>query len=146
MSSAKNINIKLGCNMALESFYVPLKHTHLLLVSISILYFTIRAISKLLKKQWQDKLGVRISAYTIDSFLLITGVLLMFATSQYPIAQSWLTIKLIILVGYILFGIKAMKSNTQVIQSGYIAAAIACVLLMVTIARTHHPLGLFSLM
>lgn len=132
--------------MALESIYVPLKHAHLLLVSISIVYFSIRAISKLLKKQWQDKLGVRISAYTIDSFLLITGVLLMFATSQYPIAQSWLTIKLIILVGYILFGIKAMKSNTQVIQSGYIAAAIACVLLMVTIARTHHPLGLFSLM
>ncbi|MGR6874474.1 SirB2 family protein [Pseudomonas sp. HK3] len=132
--------------MALESLYAPLKHTHLLLVSISIFYFALRGGSKLLKKQWQDKLAVRISAYTIDSFLLLTGVLLMFATSQYPIAQSWLTVKLIVLVGYIVFGIKAMKSNTQVIQSGYLAAAIACVLLMITIARTHHPLGLFSLM
>lgn len=132
--------------MALETLYTPLKHTHLLLVSISIAYFTLRAVSKLLKKQWQDKTPFKISAYTIDSFLLLTGILLMVVTSQYPIAQSWLTVKLIILVGYIFFGIKAMKSKTQVMQGFYIATAIACVLLMVTIARTHHPLGLFSLM
>lgn len=132
--------------MALETLYAPLKHTHLLLVSISIIYFILRTVSKLLQKQWQDKIAFKVSAYAIDSFLLLTGILLMVATSQYPIAQSWLTVKLIILVGYIFFGIKAMKSKTQVMQGLYIATAITCVLLMVTIARTHHPLGLFSLM
>jgi uncharacterized membrane protein SirB2 len=117
-----------------------------MLVVISIIFFTVRAVSQLLQKQWQNKIAVKISAHSIDTLLLLTGVLLMFATSQYPVAQAWLTTKLILLVGYIGFGVMTMKSTSGMKQRSYFAAAIACVLLMTTIARTHHPLGLFSLM
>lgn len=132
--------------MALESMYIPLKHSHLMFVVISILFFALRGTSRLLQMQWQNKLAVKISAHSIDTLLLLTGILLMFATSQYPIAQAWLTTKLILLVGYIGFGVMTMKSPSKMKQRSYFAAAIACVLLMTTIARTHHPLGLFSLM
>lgn len=132
--------------MALESLYTPLKHSHLMLVAISILFFTARACAALMHKQWQTALPVKISAHSVDTLLLITGVLLMLATSQYPVTQAWLSVKLLLLVGYIVFGIKTMKSTSIMQQRSYFAIAIICVLLMVTIARTHHPLGLFSLL
>lgn len=132
--------------MALETLYVPLKHSHLLLVAISIIFFIARGGSKIFAREWQSKLFVKISAHSIDTLLLLTGVLLMFATAQYPIAQAWLTSKLILLVGYIVFGIKTMKSKSVMQQRSYFAAAIVCVLFMITIARTHHPLGLFSVL
>ena len=132
--------------MALESLYVPLKHSHLMLVFISIIFFSVRATAQLLQKQWQAKLAVKISAHSIDTVLLLTGILLMFATSQYPIAQSWLTAKIIFLVGYIAFGIMTMKTASKMQQRSYFAAAIVCALFMITIARTHHPLGMFSLL
>ncbi len=132
--------------MALETLYVPLKHSHLLLVAISIVFFMARGGSRIFQKQWQNALAVKIAAHGIDSLLLLTGVLLMVATAQYPIAQAWLTTKLILLVGYIMFGIKTMKSPSVMQQRSYFAAAIICALLMITIARTHHPLGLFSLL
>lgn len=136
----------IGSDRVIESIYIPLKHSHLLLVAFSIIFFIARGSARLLGKNWQNKLVIKISAHSIDSLLLITGVLLMFSTHQFPGAQPWLTTKLILLIGYIVFGIKTMKSNSKMQQRSYFATAIVCVLLMVTIARTHHPLGLFSLL
>lgn len=132
--------------MDIGSLYTPMKHTHLLLVALSIIYFCLRGGSRILGGQWQNKLAVKISAHTIDALLLMTGISLTFITSIYPIESSWLTVKLAFLVGYIFFGIKTMKSQSNMQQKSYFAGAIVCVLFMVTVARTHHPLGLFSVL
>ncbi|MFY0699614.1 MAG: SirB2 family protein [Bermanella sp.] len=132
--------------MALESIYLPLKHSHIMLVLVSIIFFSVRASAQLLQKQWQTKLTVKISAHSIDTLLLLTGLLLMLATAQYPIAQAWLSVKMLFLVGYIAFGIMTMKTPSVMKQRSYFAVTIVCALLMFTIARTHHPLGMFSLL
>ncbi len=132
--------------MALESIYLPLKHSHIMLVLVSIIFFSVRASAQLLQKQWQTKLAVKISAHSIDTLLLLTGLLLMLATAQYPIAQAWLSVKMLFLVGYIAFGIMTMKTPSVMKQRSYFAVTIVCALLMFTIARTHHPLGMFSLL
>jgi len=132
--------------MDIGSLYTPIKHSHLLLVALSIVYFFLRGGSKIIGGKWQNALAVKISAHTIDTLLLLTGFSLMFMASVYPVQSHWLTVKLLFLVGYIVFGIKTMKSPSVMQQRSYFAAALACVLFMVTVARTHHPLGLFSLM
>ena len=132
--------------MSLVEMYVPLKHSHMMFMTISVVFFIARGSSRLLGAQWQTKKWAKISPHVIDSLLFLTGILLMFATSQYPISQDWLTVKLILLVGYIMFGIKAMKVESVMKQRTYFASAILCVLLLITVAKTHHPLGLFSVL
>jgi len=97
-------------------------------------------------KTWQEKKPVKIAAHSIDTLLFATGITLMFVTGFYPLEQSWLTVKLVLLVGYILFGIQTMKSPSIMKRRSYFAAAIVCVLFMVSIAKSHHPLGLFSVL
>lgn len=131
--------------MSLIELYTPLKHSHLGFVGISILFFILRGGSKLLDLQWIEKKWVKISPHIIDTLLMASGILLMFASRQFPIEQNWLTVKLVLLVAYILLGVKTMKSTQKMQQRSYFAAAILCVMFMMTIARTHNPLGLFSL-
>lgn len=131
--------------MTLIDLYLPLKHSHLGLVALSIVFFMLRGSSRLLNLEWTNQKWVKIAPHIIDSFLMLSGVLLMFAIQQFPIAQSWLTVKLMVLIAYIFFGIKTMKSTQKMQQRSYFAAAILCVMFMITIAKTHNPLGLFSL-
>ena len=130
----------------MSEFYFPIKHLHLTLVAISLVFFMARGTAIIVKAQWVTQKWARISPHIIDTFLLISGIFLTFIISQYPIMHDWLTSKMILLVGYIMFGMKAMKSEVPMKQRSYFAAAIACVLLMITVATTHHPLGMFSLM
>jgi len=130
----------------MAEMYLPLKHSHLLLVAISLSFFAVRGIAHLMKASWVQRKWTRIAPHIIDTFLMGTGIALMFATGLFPIEQDWLTAKMILLVGYIMFGIKFMRAKDVMKQRSYFAAALICVLLMITVARTHHPLGMFSLM
>ena len=132
--------------MDLSSAYPLLKNSHLLLVAISIPFFVARGGSKIMGLNWQSQKWAKVSPHIIDTLLLLTGILLMFATSFFPIEQNWLTSKMVFLVGYILFGIKAMRAAHVMQQRLYFSLALFCALLMITIARTHHPLGLFALL
>lgn len=131
--------------MDIGTIYLPLKDSHMLLVIISVAFFCFRAISHMQQLSWQTKKWAKISPHIIDSLLFITGVILMFVTTQFPFEHNWLTSKMILLVGYILFGIKTMRSHAIMQQRLYFSLAMLCILLMITVARTHHPLGLFSL-
>lgn len=126
--------------------YLPIKHLHLTLVATSLILFVARGFAIMAKQQWVQKKIVKILPHIIDTVLLITGIMLMVVVQQFPISHDWLTAKMILLVGYILFGIKAMKSESPMKQRSYFAAAVACILLMITVATSKHPLGLFGLM
>ncbi len=89
---------------------------------------------------------ITLAPHFVDTVLLISGIGLTLIIGQYPITHHWLTIKMLLLVAYIVCGMKAMKSTQPMAQRSYFAAALCCVLLLVTVAKTHHPLGLFSLM
>jgi len=132
--------------MALAELYVPLKHSHLMFMAISVLFFIARGGSKVFGGEWQNAKWAKISPHVIDTVLFVTGILLMFATQMFPISHDWLTVKMILLVGYIMFGIMTMKSTSVMKQRTFYAGAILCVLLMITVAKTHHPLGLFSVL
>jgi len=132
--------------MNVSDLYLPLKHAHLSLVAISISLFIIRGALKLSNSKRVMAKWLKVAPHIIDTLLLISGICLALLIHQYPISHHWLTVKIMLLVGYIVFGMKAMKSTQPMQQRSYFAGALCCVLLMVTVASTHHPLGLFSLL
>ncbi|OUR69751.1 regulator SirB [Bermanella sp. 47_1433_sub80_T6] len=132
--------------MNVSDLYLPLKHAHLSLVAISISLFIIRGALKLSNSKRVMAKWLKVAPHIIDTLLLISGICLALLIHQYPISHHWLTVKIMLLVGYIVFGMKAMKSTQPMQQRSYFAGALCCVLFMVTVASTHHPLGLFSLL
>lgn len=130
----------------MAELYLPLKHTHLLLVAISLLFFIARASASLLNAGWLQKKWAKISPHVIDTFLLGTGVALTVVIQQYPLVHHWLTVKIALLVGYIVFGIVGMKSTEKKRKLLFFGLSLASVFMLISVARAHHPLGFFAMM
>ncbi len=81
---------------------------------------------------------------TVDTLLLLTGIILMFITEQYPFSHSWITVKLTALLLYILFGTIALnRVNHYKLQILGFIMALVTIYYMYSVARSHHPLGFF---
>ncbi|WP_438863217.1 SirB2 family protein [Neptunicella sp.] len=119
--------------------YLMFKHLHMTLAVISILFFIIRFIwlnagSAMLTKKW-----VKIAPHIIDTFLLLSAAVLCVLISQYPGMDNWLTEKVILLVGYILFGVLTLKSQAGAARWGYFILAMGCIVLILKLAVFKQP-------
>ncbi len=128
-----------------SDLYLPLKHAHMTLAFISIVLFIIRGGAKICQSTRLKQRWLKIVPHILDSLLLLSGIALTSIIAQYPISDHWLTVKMLLLVGYIVLGMKTMKSTQLMQQRTYFAAALCCVLLLVMVATTQHPMGIFSL-
>ncbi len=116
------------------------------LVFVSIMLFIMRGGAKICQSTRFEQRWLKIVPHILDSLLLLSGIALSIIIAQYPLTDHWLTVKMLLLVGYIVLGMKTMKSTQPMQQRTYFAAALCCVLLLVMVAKTHHPMGIFSLM
>lgn len=130
----------------MSELYLPLKHTHLLLVAISLLFFITRACASLMGAKWLQKKWAKISPHAIDTLLLGTGIALTAVIQQYPLVHHWLTAKVVLLVAYIVFGIIGMKSTARPKKLVFLGLSLASVLMLISVARTHDPLGFIALL
>jgi uncharacterized membrane protein SirB2 len=90
-------------------------------------------------------LPVRWLAYTIDTVLLTAALMLMTIVQQYPFVHAWLTVKVVLLVVYIALGVVAFRpAASRTVRLGCWLSALVVFGFIVTVARAHHPLGLFS--
>jgi uncharacterized membrane protein SirB2 len=88
---------------------------------------------------------VKFSPHVVDTLLLTSALWLMSLAHQYPFVQDWLTVKVVLLVVYIVLGSFALKRGRSKFQRGvFFASALLVILFMLTVARTHQPLGIFS--
>jgi len=88
---------------------------------------------------------VKIAPHVVDTLLLTSALWLMALVHQYPFAHDWLTVKVVLLVVYIVLGSFALKRGRNKFQRGlFFASALLVILFMLTVARTHQPLGIFS--
>jgi uncharacterized membrane protein SirB2 len=85
------------------------KHIHLLTVVLSILGFAARGLGVMFDASWMKARWVKIVPHVNDTLLLISALILMVITNQYPFEQSWLTAKLFALVVYIGLGVVAFR-------------------------------------
>ncbi len=125
-------------------YYPLIKWTHVAAVTASILVFSVRGTLVLRDRAaWAMTAAVRYLSYGIDTLLLGAGLLLVITLPGAVFANGWLTAKLVLLLIYIVLGSLALKRARPGHRRRYFFAALATYALMFSIARSHHPLGLF---
>lgn len=88
---------------------------------------------------------LRRGSWLIDSALLTAAILLSITLMQYPLVHHWLTAKVLLLLAYIGLGTMALRGGaTRRSRAAWFVAALATFGLIVSIARAHHPLGVFA--
>lgn len=128
----------------MASWYPLIKNFHLLTVAITITLFLLRFYwlttgSALLQRRW-----VRIVPHINDTFLLLSGALLVQITHFYPFTPqgSWLTEKLLAVIIYIALGSVALSRRPRSMATRWVACLVAVValLLVIKLAMTKMPL------
>jgi uncharacterized membrane protein SirB2 len=128
----------------LQGHYLQIKLAHLGLVACSGGLFAVRGLAVLSRASWPLGGAARRASELIDSLLLLAGASLWAALSLNPLRDHWLGVKLGLLVVYIVLGSFALRYGRTAVQRGLCyVAALAVFGFMVTVARAHHPLGLF---
>ena len=83
--------------------------------------------------------------HVVDTVLLTTALMLTTVIRQYPFSTGWLTAKVVLLVVYVVLGSVALKrGRTRAVRVAAFVAALATIGFLVTVARAHHPMGLFA--
>ena len=123
-------------------FYPEIKWVHVAAVIASGALFALRGLALTFEAAWPTAAPVRYLSYTIDTVLLTAALMLATILHQYPFVQSWLTVKVVLLVVYVALGIYAFKyAKTRLARLACWIAALAVFLGIVSVARAHHPLG-----
>jgi uncharacterized membrane protein SirB2 len=129
----------------LATYYSDIKWLHIGCVLASGSLFSLRGSLMLCGSCYANHVALTRLSYVIDTMLLAAAVLLTIIIHQYPLVQAWLTVKLLLLIVYILLGILALRrGKTRWTRGGYLLAAVLVYGFIVSVAIAHNPLGLFS--
>lgn len=126
----------------LAAWYWQILYTHITCVVLSGSLFFTRGCLMLANRPWANHVLVRRLSYVIDTTLLAAAIVLTTIIHQYPFVQSWLTVKVLLLVVYIVLGVFALRrGRTRARRAGFFVAALAVFLFIVSVAVTHNPQG-----
>ena len=123
-------------------FYLQIRAVHIVAVIASGALFALRGAGVLSGARWPMAAPLRALSYSIDSVLLTAALMLIAVLPATVFANHWLTVKLALLVLYIVLGSLALKRGRSARMRGVCyVAALALFAAVVGIARTHQPLG-----
>jgi uncharacterized membrane protein SirB2 len=123
-------------------YYPALRHSHIALALLSVSLFVVRGSLVLARSPAHDPAWLKYPSYLIDTLLLTAALMLTTVIQQYPFATDWLTMKVVLLVVYVVLGSIALKrGKTRAMRAMAFAAALVTVAFLFSVARTHHPLG-----
>ena len=126
-------------------FYPQIKYVHVLCVILSGSLFALRGLLMLVRSRFTNHIALRFLSYAIDTTLLTAALMLITILHQYPFVQAWLTVKVLLLVVYIVLGVLALKrGRTRRQQVSSFIAALLVYGFIVSVALAHAPLGIFS--
>ncbi len=126
----------------MPGYYLQIRLIHVSFVVLSGGLFCMRGMLMLAGSRHVNDVRLRWLSYAIDSALLTTAVMLMIVLHQYPLQQSWLTAKVLLIVAYIVLGIFALRRGTSYpARALTFAAAMLVYLLVISVARAHDPMG-----
>ena len=125
--------------------YVALKQIHVACVALSWAGFFLRGLWMMRASPLLDARWVRVAPHAVDTVLLASAIALAVMLRQYPFVHGWLTVKVCLLVMYIVLGSFALKrGRTAAVRLGCFIAAVAVYLFIASVARAHNPLGIFA--
>ncbi len=119
--------------------YLAIKHLHITSVALSGGFFLLRAIwmlrqSALLQRRW-----VKVLPHVIDTLLLVSALMLVFSSAQYPFVEPWLTAKVVGLVAYVWLGMVALKyGKSKTVRTRAMVAALVIFAYIVAVAITRQ--------
>jgi uncharacterized membrane protein SirB2 len=126
-------------------FYPQIKSIHIAAVMVSGLLFFLRGASLHAGVKWAMAAPVRYLTYAIDTTLLTAALMLATMLHQYPFVHGWLTVKVLLLVVYIVLGTFALKrGSTKTIRAVCWVAALIVYAFIISVARAHNPIGFFA--
>ena len=126
-------------------FYPEIKAVHIGCVVASGGLFALRGALLLAGQRWANHAALRWLSYTIDTVLLTAALMLVTVLRQYPFVHGWLTVKVLLLVVYIVLGSLALKrARTTRGRALAYAAALATFAFIWSVARAHDPLGILA--
>ena len=128
----------------MAAWYLQILWTHIGCVIASGSLFFMRGCMMLAGLPAANHIALRRISVAIDSLLLSAAITLTTIIHQYPFVQAWLTVKLVLLVVYIVLGVFALRrGRTRAIRATCFAAAMIVFLFIVSVARAHNPFGIF---
>ena len=125
-------------------FYLQIKSIHVWMVLLSGALFALRGAGVLLAARWPMAMPVRLASYAVDTTLLTAALMLLTMLPSSLFANGWLMVKITLLCIYIVFGTLALKrARSPRLRAIFYVLALLTYAWMLTIARSHHPLGVF---
>lgn len=124
-------------------FYAQIRWVHIACIIASGSLFLLRGSLVLAGKQRIAMLApLRFLSYGIDTLLLSAALMLLTILPHAMFANGWLTVKLMLVVVYIVLGSVALKlGRTARARTIAFVAALTVYLGIIAIARTHDPMG-----
>jgi len=129
----------------MSQYYLALRHVHIACAVLTIALFVLRGGLMIAESRWLQTPVLRYLPHVVDTVLLSSALMLLGIVHQYPFVHGWLTVKVVLLVVYIVLGSIAIKrGRTRRVRIAAFVAALATVGFIYTVARAHHPLGIFA--
>jgi uncharacterized membrane protein SirB2 len=127
--------------------YLTIKTIHMTCALISFTGFLFRAYLMVIESKWLNHKIILVTPHVIDSFFLLSGATMAFMVNFGLFSQLWLTMKITLLMLYLLFvGIALNRGRTKRIRIASFFLAIATFIYMVGIAVHKSPAGWFELL
>ena len=123
-------------------FYAQIKWVHIAAVIASGALFLLRGIAVQAGARWAMAGPLRYLSYSIDTVLLTAALMLVTILPGAMFANGWLTMKLCLLVVYVVLGTYALRrGRTPRMRLICLVAALAVYAFIIGVAIEHHPLG-----
>ena len=133
--------------MALVSWFPQILAVHMGTVALSGTLFALRGLARMAGWPIANHAALRYVSYLNDTLLLAAAVLLTLIVHQYPLLDAWLTVKVVLLLVYIVLGVIALRrGRTPRARALAYVAALATFSFIVSVALTQNPWGVFALL
>lgn len=129
----------------MDQFYWDIRAVHIGSVVASGTLFLLRGVAwNLFGARWAMAAPLRYLAWTVDTVLLTAALMLMTIVRQYPVQDAWLTVKVVLLVPYIVLGYMSLRAERRPVRLACLAGALVTFGYIYSVARAHDPLGFFA--
>lgn len=119
------------------NWYLIVKHAHVTFAVLSLLGFSLRGYWMVIESALLQSKAAKILPHINDTLLLTSAIALVVMTRQYPIVVGWVTLKILLLVLYIVFGTFALKrGRTKAQRIRFLVASVVVVFGIFLVAVT----------
>jgi uncharacterized membrane protein SirB2 len=115
-----------------------LKSFHIMLAYLTTFGFVVRGLWSIIDSPMKEQKWVRVAPHVIDTLLLVIGVTMAISIGA-SLTSGWLAAKLLGLLGYIGFGVIAMRATSRPLKVAGFLLALGCVAYMFAVAFSRSP-------